>query len=130
MQGIVFDHMVTFLKLNSVAIAREVNKKIQEYNVPQNELLLVIDFFEDAPALRNEFKVGLMFRFLDGSPLVDEPDWIRTDDEIPQMLKESRDCSKDGDDLHALCRFGNGTMTACHFGFSSEKALESIGEKL
>jgi hypothetical protein len=86
--------MLNFLKLYSVAIAREVNKKIQEYNVPQNELLLVIDFFEDAPALRNEFKVGLMFRFLDGSPLVDEPDWIRTDDEIPQMLKESRDAAR------------------------------------
>jgi hypothetical protein len=37
-------------------------KETQEYTVPKKELLLEIDFYGDAPALRNEFGlVGVCF---------------------------------------------------------------------
>jgi hypothetical protein len=105
--------MRTFVDLNVVYIAREVDKKTQEYNVPQKELLLEMDFFEDAPALRNEFKVGLMSRFLDGSPLVDEPDWLlRAEDkkDIIRLLKDSHEITTN-DELQAMCRSGDGNIT-------------------
>ncbi len=43
-----------FLESNSLDIAKEIHKKTQEFNVPKKELFLEIDFFGDAPALRNE----------------------------------------------------------------------------
>jgi hypothetical protein len=49
--------MWVFVESNYFDIVKEVYKKTQEYNVPKKELLVEIDFFRDAPALRNEFKV-------------------------------------------------------------------------
>jgi hypothetical protein len=48
-----------FVDSSYVHIAKEFYDKTQEYNVPKKELLVEINFFGDAPALRNEFKVRL-----------------------------------------------------------------------
>jgi hypothetical protein len=119
-----------FLESNCVYIAREVDKKIQEYNVPQKELLLEMDFFDDAPALRNEFKVGLMSRFLDGSPLVDEPAWLSHADkeEITQLLKNSHEIATN-EELQTLCRSGDGIISVCRLNFPPPEAAEYFGRK-
>jgi hypothetical protein len=53
-----------FVESNYFNIVKEVYKKTQEFNVPKKELLVEIDFFGNAPALRNEFKVCLTSGFL------------------------------------------------------------------
>jgi hypothetical protein len=74
--------MIAFVKSNYFHIAKEVYKKTQEYNVPKKELFVDIDFFEDAPALRNEFKVRLTSDFLDeGSSVADAPAWFQMDED-------------------------------------------------
>jgi hypothetical protein len=132
-QKVSYSTMWTFVESNYFAIAREVYKKTQEYNVPKKELLLEIDFCGDAPALRNEFKVGLTSRFWDGSSLVDEPDWFRTRDEdaeknnVIRWLKDNHECTT-SDNLQAVCRSGDGQVSANRLGLSDE-AVESIGRE-
>jgi hypothetical protein len=55
-----------FVRSNYVDVAKEVYKKTQEYNVPEKQLLLYIDFFGDAPALQNKFQVFVVVSFLRG----------------------------------------------------------------
>jgi hypothetical protein len=62
-----------FIDANYVDIEEEVCMKTQEYNVPKKEFVVEIDFFGDAPALRNEFKIWLISGFLDGSSVADAP---------------------------------------------------------
>jgi hypothetical protein len=63
-----------FIEANYVDIEKEAYKKAQEYNATTNkELVVEIDFFGDAPALRNEFKVWLTSGFLEGSSVADAP---------------------------------------------------------
>jgi hypothetical protein len=103
-----------FIESNYLEIAKEVYKKTQEYNVPKTELLVEIDFFGDAPALRNKFKVWLMSGFLDGSSVADAPGWFRTQSDketLALLLKEAYEKLRN-DDLLALCRAGNGTVSA------------------
>jgi hypothetical protein len=52
--------MWAFIKSNYFDIAKEIYKKTQEYNVPKRELVVEIDFYGDAPALRNEIKVWFL----------------------------------------------------------------------
>jgi hypothetical protein len=128
-----------FLKENYFAIAKEVYNKTQEYNVPKKELLVEIDFTEDAPALRNEFKVWLASGFLDGPPLVDAPHWFRTQADkktFTRGLMEAYD-QVTSDELRVV--FVSGTMVknlsvhlpvpnaGCLF---SDEAVESIGRNI
>jgi hypothetical protein len=105
-----------FIESNYLEIAKEVYKKTQEYNVPKTELLVEIDFFRDAPALRNEFKVWLMSGFLEGSSVADAPGWFRTQSEketLALLLKEGYEKLR-SDDLLAVCRAGDGNVSTVH----------------
>lgn len=66
--------MKAFATSNYFGIAKENYEKTQEHNVPKKELFEEIDFYGDAPALRNEFKVRLTSSFLEGSSVADAPD--------------------------------------------------------
>jgi hypothetical protein len=74
-----------FVDSSYVHLAKEFYDKTQEYNVPKKELLVEINFFGDAPALRNEFKVRLTSGFLEGSSVADAPDWFRTHSELKRL---------------------------------------------
>jgi hypothetical protein len=63
-----------FLTSNYFDIVKEVYKKSKEFKVPKEELLVEIDFYGDAPALRNEIKVWLTSGLLEGSSVADAPD--------------------------------------------------------
>jgi hypothetical protein len=126
--------MWAFIMSNYFDIAREVYKKTQEFNVPKKKLMVEINFFEDAPALRNEFKVWLASGFFEGSSVTDAPDWIRTN---------AKDIRGDyelvtSDDLLVVCRGGNGQVkvNALHFvtvktgcELLSDETVESIGRE-
>jgi uncharacterized C2H2 Zn-finger protein len=132
--------MWAFVESNYFAIAKEVYKKTQEYNVTKKELFLEIDFYGDAPGLRNEFKVWLTSDFFEESALVDAPEWFRTDTDkktlTPFLRTESERVTSD--DLLVVCRFGNGMKTAQVLQFPqantgcqylSDEAVESIGRE-
>jgi hypothetical protein len=128
-----------FVTSNYIDIAKEVYKKTQEYNVPAKELLLEVDFYGDAPALRNEFKVWLTSGFLEGSSVADAPDWFRTLAE-KTLARDLREVYEEvpSNDLLAVDRAGNcmvavsrlncpGTETS--YPFFSDEVVESIGSE-
>jgi hypothetical protein len=132
--------MSSFVESNYFIIAKEVYKKTQEYNVPKKELLVEIDFFGDAPALRNEFKVCLTSGFLEVSSVADVPDWFRTDaakKSVARYLREDYErvtC----DDMLTFSHSGNDVVnvqTLCfpvgNVGYKSlfDEAVESIGRE-
>jgi hypothetical protein len=120
--------MRTFVESNYFAIAREVYKKTQEYNVPKKELLL-----------RNQFKVGLTSRFWDGSSLVGEPDWFRSGDDayknyVMRWLEDDHELTT-SNNLQVVCRSGNGQVSVDRLEsttghkFFSDEGVESIGKE-
>jgi hypothetical protein len=102
----------SFIASNFFDIAKEVYKKTQELNVPKKELLLEIDFYGDAPALRNEFKVWLTSGLLEGSSIADAPNWYRTLAEKKPLERFLREEYKKvaSDDLLVLCLTSNGMV--------------------
>jgi hypothetical protein len=128
------------IESNYFDILKEVYKKTQEYNVPKKELLLEIDFYEDAPALRNEFKVWLTSDFFGESAFVDAPDWFRTDADkksLGRFLREEYQ-RVTSDDLLVVCRFASGMTVVQRLRFPvkdtdnhllSDEAVESIGRE-
>jgi hypothetical protein len=105
--------MWAFVKSNYFDIAKEVYKKTQEYNVPKKELFVDIDFYGDAPALRNEFKVRLTSDFLEGSSVADAPEWFRIDADkkpIAMYLREEFELLT-SDHLLVVYRAGNRMVT-------------------
>jgi hypothetical protein len=50
--------MGAFIRSNYFDIVKEVYKKTQEYDVSKKELLVKIDFYGDAPALRKKVRFG------------------------------------------------------------------------
>jgi hypothetical protein len=101
-----------FLKSNYFDIAKKIYKKTQEYSVPKKELLMEIDFYEDAPALRNQFKIWLTSTFLEGSSVADAPDWFRIhvdNKEIKGYVRENYE-RLTSNDLLIVCRAGNGNV--------------------
>jgi hypothetical protein len=102
--------IAAFIDSNYFEIAKEIYKKTQEFNVPETDLLIEIDFFGDAPALRNEFKVWLISGFLEGSSVVDAPDWFHTYDKKKSFERFFRE-KVTSDHLLALCRTGNGAVS-------------------
>jgi hypothetical protein len=98
-----------FIDSNSRDIAKEVYKKTQEFNVPETDLLVEIDFCGDAPALRNEFKVWLTSGFLEGSSVADAPGWFHAygDKKTLERLVRNENEKVTSDDLLAVCRAGN-----------------------
>jgi hypothetical protein len=131
---------LAFLASNYFDIAREVYKKTQEYNIPKKELLLEIDFYEDAPALRNEFKVWLTSGFLEGSSVVDAPDWFHARAEKKSLARGVKEDYEKvtKDDLLAVCRASNGIVSVIRVSFPgaetsypllSDEVVESIGSE-
>jgi hypothetical protein len=129
--------MWAFVKSNYFDIAKEVYKKTQEYNVPKKELLVEIDFCEDAPALRNGFKVWLTSGFMEGSSVGDAPDWFHVDAGGEKTVREAY-AQVTSDDLLAVCRAGNGMVTFQILTFRlpnasheclSDEAVEAIGRE-
>jgi hypothetical protein len=97
---------------------------------------LEIDFYGDAPALRNEFKVWLTSDFLEGPSVADAPDWFRTNAQS-KIMKESYE-KVTSDDLLAVCRASNGMVTInclcapvpnTRYQLLSDEAVESIGRE-
>jgi hypothetical protein len=131
-----------FIDSNYFDIAKEVYKKTQECNVPKKELLLEIDFYGDAPALRNKFKVWLTSGFLEGSSVADAPDWFRTGRQSEKkahalILREEYE-KVTTNELLVVCRASNGIVTGDRLGFNitntghqllSDEAVESIGRE-
>jgi hypothetical protein len=131
----------SFITSNFFDIAKEVYKKTQELNVPKKELLVEIDFYGDAPALRNEFKVWLTSVLFEGSSVADAPDWFcilySENKDVAQILREEYE-KVTSDNLLALFRASNGQMGALllsspgaetgYLRFSDE-AVESIGSE-
>jgi hypothetical protein len=112
--------MWPFVKSNHFDIAKEVYKKTQEYNVPSKELLVEIDFYGDAPALRNEIKVWLLSGFLEGSSVADAPGWFRKSAEKKKTI--ARDLNKGyeqvtSDEVLAVFRTGDGMVTVLILDF-------------
>jgi hypothetical protein len=130
--------ILAFIKSNCFDIAKEVYKKSQEYNVPKKKLFLEIDFYGDAPALRNEFKVWLTSEFLEGSSVADAPDWFRHFDEkfMARLLREAY-AQVRSDDLITVCRAGDGAASIQaiyylvneRYHFLSDEVVESIGKE-
>jgi phage FluMu protein Com len=127
-----------FLTSNYFEIAKEVYKKTKEFNVSKKELLLEVDFFGDAPALRNEFKVWLSSGFLEGgSSIANSPDLFRTHAEktsFERLLREGYD----DDDLPVVCRASYGLVVVSRlnrpgaetdYQAFSDEAVESIGSE-
>jgi hypothetical protein len=106
--------VMSFVKTNYYSIVDECYKKCKEYNVPKKELVIEINFFGDAPALRDEFKVGLTSRYLEGSR-PDEPDWFSKGtsvykNNIGRWLVGAKDHydRMTSDRLLAFCVYGDG----------------------
>jgi hypothetical protein len=106
--------VMSFVKMNYYSIVDECYKKCKEYNVPKKELVIEINFFGDAPALRDEFKVGLTSRYLEGSR-PDEPDWFSKGtsvykSNIGRWLVGAKDHydRMTSDRLLAFCVYGDG----------------------
>jgi hypothetical protein len=101
-------------------------KKKQEYNVLKKELLLEIDFYGDAPALRNEFTVWLTSGFLEGSSAADAPDWFRTDLDKKTLARHLRFRYKDATSNHLqlLCF----PVANARYQYLSDEAVECLGQ--
>jgi hypothetical protein len=122
-----------FLTSNYSDIKKEVYKKAQEFNVPKTKLLLEIDFYGDAPALRNEFKVWLTSSFLEGSSVADAPEWFRTHAEMKTLERKLREEYEKvtSDTILVLYRASNGMVSVSHLGCElvSDEVVESIGSE-
>ena len=94
--------------------------------------MVEIDFFGDAPALRNEFKVWLTSGFFEGSTVADAPDWIRAQD---GLMREYERVTSDA--LLVVCRAGNSQVNVPVLNFTSktgcallsDETVESIGRE-
>jgi hypothetical protein len=129
-----------FIDSNYFDIAKEVYKKTQAFNVTKKELLVEIDFFGDAPALRKEFKVWLTSGFLEGSSVADAPSWFRLHAEkkdLAQFLREEYEKAT-SINLLVVCRAGNGMVTVSPLNYLgdetgyalfSDEVVESIGSE-
>jgi hypothetical protein len=125
--------MVAFIKSNYFDIAKEVYKKTQEYNVNKKELLVEMDFYEDAPALRNEFMVWLTSAFFEESALVNLPHTNVSSKTVTEAY-EREDVTSD--EFLCVCKAANGTLNICYLGlpragyqYLSDEAVESIGRE-
>jgi hypothetical protein len=130
--------MQAFIKSNYFDIIEEVYKKTHEYNVAKKEVLVEFDFFGDAPALRNEFKVWLTSDFLEGSSVADASGWFPTHGEKKDFARYLRDEYEQvtRDDLIVACQAGNGMKsvqrlnypgTETGYSLFSDEVVESIG---
>jgi hypothetical protein len=128
------------IELNFFHIAKEMYKKMQEYDVPKKELFLKIDFYGDAPALRNEVTVWLTSNALKGASALDVPDWFHTDagrKDFAKYLRKQYDLVT-SDHTLAVCRAANGVVNirlvlfpVCDVFYKrlSDEAVESIGRE-
>jgi hypothetical protein len=128
--------MWAFIKSNNFDIAKEVYKKTQEYNVPKKELLVEINFYGDAPALRNEFKVWLTSGFSEGSSIADAPDWFHTYREmknVARCVREEYEQEVTSNNLLLVCRACDGIVIVqvakADHQLRSVEAMESIGRE-
>jgi hypothetical protein len=130
--------MRAFVMSNYFDIAKDVYKKTREYNVPKKELLVEFNFYGDAPALRNEFKVWLTSGVLGGSSVEDAPDWFHAGADkkaLPKLLREAYE-QVTSDSLLAMCLNGNGSVSVqilqvadAGYQLLSDEAVEIIGRE-
>jgi hypothetical protein len=78
--------------------------------------LVEIDFYGDAPALRNDFKVRLTSGCIEASSLDDAPHWFPATGEagkqsLARMLREGYE-QVTSDDMVVLSRASNGMVAA------------------
>jgi hypothetical protein len=107
--------------------------------------LLELDFYGDAPALRNEFKVWLVSGFLEleGSS-VDAPNWFRTYADKKELALQLREQYQKltSDDLFVVSRASDGMVSFqpmrgpvanpganADYQLLSDEAVESIGRE-
>jgi hypothetical protein len=64
-----------FLRKSYFEVMEKIYEVCQSNGVTKTEVLCELDFYGDAPALKDQFKVGLVKRYLEGSR-PDEPDWF------------------------------------------------------
>jgi hypothetical protein len=131
--------MRAFVSSNYIDIAKEVYKKTQEFNVPKKKLVVEINFYGDAPALQNKFKVWLTSGVLEGSSVADAPDWFHAGADkkaLPRLLREEYE-RVTSDQLLAVCLTGNGMVAVQILQIAnpegcqllSDEAVESIGKE-
>jgi hypothetical protein len=129
-----FTTLWVFVESNHFDIVKEVYKKAQEYNVPREELLVELDFYGDAPALRNEFKVRLTSDFFEESAPINVPSWFQKDDHSKALRGIYEQVPSD--DMLVVCRVSNGNMNINCVPFPlvntgdqllSGEAVESVG---
>jgi hypothetical protein len=126
--------MVAFVKSNYFRIVKEVYRKSQECKLNKHMLLLEIDFYGDAPALKNEFKVWLTPDF------IEESGWFPTvgDKGMIACYWTEEHTRATSDDLLLVRRNGDGTMGIQRLylkvdsegdekQYFSDEAVESIG---
>jgi hypothetical protein len=133
--------MWAFVESNYFNIVKQVHKKMQEHNVSKKEIFVEIDFYKDAPALRNELKVWLTSSFLKELSVADAPEWFRKDTDKKDMARYLREEYEQAssNDLLAVCRSGNGMVAvqllqfplAERMGYQllSDEAVEIIGKE-
>jgi hypothetical protein len=132
--------MWAFAESNYFNIVKEVYKKTQECNVSKKEIFVEIDFYGDAPALRNESKVWLTSSFLKGSSVADAPKWFRKDADKKAMARLLREeyVRQPSSDLLVVCRSGNGMVAVqllrlplgdAGYQLLSDEAVQIIGRE-
>jgi hypothetical protein len=132
--------MWAFIKSNYFDIVKEIYRKTQECNVPKKEIMVEIDFYGDAPALRNKMQLWLTSDFFKESAFIDAPEWFRTEmdkETVVRYLREDYErVTSDG--LLAVCRAGNGVVTVLvlhypvantRYQLLSDETVESIGRE-
>jgi hypothetical protein len=92
-----------------------------------------IDFYWDAPALRNEFKVWFTPGFLEGPSVADAPGWFRTHAEMKTLERKLREEYEKvtSDSFLVLYRASNSMVSVSHLDYElvSDGVVVSIGSE-
>lgn len=124
--------VTTFMEGNYFRIMEAMHKQCLGSRVAKEKLIIEIDFFDDAPALRGDFKVGLTERFISGDR-PDEPDWFYKgtdiyDSNVKGWLMGVRDHYSRLTDIQILytCRYPNGSAGIYRMSLLSPETKQNI----
>jgi hypothetical protein len=127
-------------------ILDELYRTTKRLGVEKSELVMELDFFEDAPALRGAFKIGLKRNYVEGNR-PDEPNWLRKgeDEEYDynvqawiRGLQDHFDRGVTKDDLIITCRNADGSHGShrvqmlnarTYEPLFSEEAMNAVGSR-
>jgi hypothetical protein len=129
--------VLSFGKTNYYAIVDGCYKKKQEHNLPKKKPVTIPNFYEDAPALRDEFKAGLTSRYLKGSR-PGESDWFLKGKSVYNnnvgrwLMGANEHCSRmTSDRLLDFCRYGDGSSGVYKLALMNpESGKELLSTKL